>query len=166
MGIFDYLDQLFFGPALRFAAQSRYSLEDSIARVRAALVPRWIFGPRPFQRGLCGTVEPDRVHVKVHYAWRRSGVAWFDGAFSGGPSGATLAGEIHVPLAYKLLLLLPIPLVVFDLVLAAQRGARVPSWTVIIATAIFVQVIVLVASRLQRRCDDRAIADALDSALA
>ena len=166
MSIFEYLDQLFFGPALRFAATSRYSLEDSIARVRAALVPRWLFGARPFRNGLCGVVGPDRVHVKMHYAWRRSGVAWFDGAFSTAPSGVTLDGEIHVPLAYKLLLSVPIPVVIIDLVMAAQRGARLPSWAIIVGTALFVQVIVLIASRMQRRCDDKAIADALDSALA
>lgn len=166
MSIFTYLDQLFFGPALLFAAKSRYSLDESIARVRAALVPRWLFGPKPFQAGLCGTVDPGRVHVKMHYAYRRSGVTFFDGAFSTDASGVTLGGQIHVPFYYKLLLLLPIPVVVVDLYAAAERGARLPSWAIIIGTAIFVQVVVVVASRLQRRCDDKAIADALDNALA
>jgi hypothetical protein len=165
MSIFQYLDQLFFGPALRFAAKSRYSLEDSVERLRSAILPRFAGIARPFKTGLCGVVEPSRVHVKVHYAWRRSGVAWFDGAFLADSSGVTLDGEIHVPLAYKLLLLVPIPVIIVDLVMADQRGAHLPSWTVIIATAIFVQAIILVASRLQRRCDDQAIADALDNAL-
>lgn len=165
MNVFDFLDQFFFGPTLQFVAQSRYSLDESVARLRAALLPRFWRFVLPFRTGLCGSVEPDRVHVKAHQGWRRSGVALFDGAFSSDRTGVTLSGQIHVPLVYKLLLLLPIPVVVVELAWAEQRGARIPSWWIIIATALFVQVIVLVASRLQRSCDNKLIADLLDNAL-
>jgi hypothetical protein len=165
MSLLDYLDQLFFGPTLQFVAQSKYSLDESVARLRAALLPRFWRLALPFRTGLCGTVEPDRVHVKAHQGWRRSGVAWFDGTFSADQSGVTLSGQISVPLFYKLLFLLPIPAIVVDLAWAAQRGARIPEWWIIIGTAVFVQAIVVVASRLQRGCDERLIADLLDNAL-
>lgn len=165
MTIFEYLDRLFFGPTLQFVAHSRYSLDDSVARLRAALLPRFLNIVLPFRTGLCGSVAADRVHVKAHQGWRRSGVSWFDGAFSTDRSGVTLSGQIYVPLLYKFLFLLPIPVVVVELAWAEQRGARIPSWWIIIATALFVQAIVLIASRLQRGCDERLIADLLDNAL-
>ena len=165
MSLLEYLDQLFFGPTLQFVAQSRYSLDESVARLRAALLPKFWRLVLPFRTGLCGSVEPDRVHVKAHQGWRRSGVAWFDGAFSTDRSGVTLSGQISVPLLYKLLFLLPIPVVVVELAWAEQRGARIPSWWIIIATALLVQAVVIVASRLQRGCDERLIADLLDNAL-
>src|SRR5579859_5482156 len=165
MSLLEYLDQLFFGPTLQFVAQSKYSLDESVARLRAALLPRFWRLVLPFRTGLCGTVEPDHVHVKAHQGWRRSGVAWFDGAFSTDRSGVTLSGQISVPLFYKLLFLLPIPVIVVELAWAAQRGARIPAWWITITTALFVQAIVVVASRLQRGCDERLIADLLDNAL-
>jgi len=165
MSVLEYLDQFFFGPTLQFVARSSYSLDESVARLRAALLPRFWRLVLPFRTGLCGSIDPGHVHVKAHQAWRRSGVAWFDGAFSSDRTGVALIGQIYVPLLYKLLLLLPIPVVVIDLAWAEQRGARIPSWWIIIATALFVQAIVLVASRLQRSCDNRLIADLLDSAL-
>jgi hypothetical protein len=165
MSLFEYLDQLFFGPALAFVARSKYSLDDSVARLRAALLPKFWRLVLPFRTGLCGSVEPDRVHVKAHQGWRRSGVAWFDGAFSTDRSGVTLSGQIHVPLLYKILFLVPIPVVVAELAWAEQRGARVPAWWITIATALLVQIIVVVASRLQRGCDEKLIADLLDNAL-
>ncbi|HET9342969.1 MAG TPA: hypothetical protein VFO25_08660 [Candidatus Eremiobacteraceae bacterium] len=166
MSLLEYLDQLFFGPALQFVAHSKYSLDESVARLRAALLPKFWRLVLPFRTGLCGTVEPDRVHVKAHQGWRRSGVAWFDGAFSTDRSGVTLSGQIAVPLFYKLLFLVPIPIIVVEIAWAAHRGARIPAWWITIATAVFVQVIVVVASRLQRGCDERLIADLLDNALA
>ncbi|HEY7995120.1 MAG TPA: hypothetical protein VID24_12985 [Candidatus Eremiobacteraceae bacterium] len=165
MSLLEYLDQLFFGPTHQFVAQSKYSLDESVARLRAALLPKFWRLVLPFRTGLCGTVEPDRVHVKAHQGWRRSGVSWFDGAFSTDRSGVILSGQISVPLLYKLLFLLPIPVVVFEIAWAAQRGARIPAWWITIATAIFVQAVVIVASRLQRGCDERLIADLLDNAL-
>jgi len=77
----EYLDQLFFGPALQVVAHSRYSLDDSVARLRAALLPRFLGLALPFRTGLSGTVGLDGVRVKPHQGWRRSGVAWFDGSF-------------------------------------------------------------------------------------
>lgn len=166
MSFFQYLDQLFFGRTLQFAAQSRYSLDESVARLRAALLPRFWRLSLPTRTGLCGSVDPDHVHVKAHQRWRRSCIACFDGAFSTDRSGVTLSGQIYVPLASKLLLLLPIPVVVAELAWAEQRGALIPAWWIVIATALFVQAIVLVASRLQRGCDERLLADLLDNALA
>lgn len=165
VNIFQYLDQLFFGPTLEFVARSKYSLDESVARLRGALLPKVWRLALPFRTGLCGSVEPEHVHVKAHQGWRRSGVAWFDGAFSTDRSGVTLTGQIYVPLLYKILFLLPIPVVVVELAWAAERGARIPAWWIIIATALFVQVIVVVASRLQRGCDEKLIADLLDNAL-
>ena len=77
-----------------------------------------------------------------------------------------MSGQIYVPLVSKLLLLLPIPVVVAELAWAEQRGALIPAWWIVIATALFVQAIVLVASRLQRGCDEKLLADLLDNALA
>lgn len=165
LSLVEYFDNLFFGPTLEFVARSKYSLDESVARVRAALLPKFWRLVLPFRTGLCGTVEPDRVHVKAHQGWRRSGVAWFDGAFSTDRSGVTLSGQIAVPLFYKLLFLLPIPVIVVEIAWAAQRGARIPAWWITIATALFVQAIVVLASRLQRGCDEKLIADLLDNAL-
>lgn len=165
MSIFEYLDRLFFGPTLEFVARSKYSLDESVARVRAALLPKFWRLVLPFRTGLCGSVEAGRVHVKAHQGWRRSGVAWFDGAFSTDRTGVTLSGQIYVPLFYKMLFLLPIPVIVAELAWAAERGARIPAWWIIFTTALFVQIIVVVASRLQRGCDEKLIADLLDNAL-
>jgi len=165
MSLFQDLDQLFFGPTLQFVARSKYSLDESVARLRAALLPKFWRLVLPFRTGLCGSVERDYVHVKAHQGWRRSGVAWFDGRFSADRSGVTLRGLIYVPTIYKILFLLPIPVVVVELAWAEQRGARIPAWWIIIATALLVQSLIVVASRLQRGCDEKLIADLLDNAL-
>jgi hypothetical protein len=159
------LDLLLFGPTVQFAARSRYSLADSVARLRASLLPRW----NPLARlrpGLCGRVKVDDVFARwynpmVHNLIRPA----FAGSFRTENGQVVLRGEIGVSRAQKIrvfiamLLFLALPLVALALHVP-ERAAVL--WPMLLPLVALLATVVL---SVVRRCDVKRIADALDNAL-
>src|SRR5450432_3864985 len=104
MNIFEYLNNWLFGPTLEFVASSKYSLDDAVLRLRAAVIPRFSLAGI-FQTGLKGTVRSDHVCVR----WKRpfsdqSVRPAFSGSFVSTVGGVQLVGRIGVPVIQKVVL--------------------------------------------------------------
>jgi len=166
MNLLRAISDLIFGETVAFAVTSRYSLDNSIARLRGvtARVPFW----PPLRTGLVGSVQPQRVRLRWHNAWIHSGPkAEFAGAFVQDGQSLALVGTIGVPVVARALVLglLPVSLsaaLIFYTEVSTQSAGPLRwlalvfpiSW--LLATMISVQF---------GRGDVQRIADALDGAL-
>lgn len=163
------VDDLLFGPAVEFAATTRYSLDDSIARLASVTMPRFQLTPR-FHQGLFGEVNADRVAVAWHNIWLHDQLQpWFVGRFIGAGHGVELRGTIGMqPLArilsYAAVLIWAfvfLPVWYFQIV---RPHAMQHPLLATIAISLLALGSILAQARF-RRGDIQRIADALDAAL-
>ena len=165
MNIFAYLNDLLFGPTLLFEASSKYSLDDAVDRLRAAVISRFSLASI-FREGLKGTVRSDRVCLRWKCAWHDNGFGpTFRGTFVSDAGGVRLVGQIGIPTLHRILVIFltfgpPI------LLWAYVEAGIIPTfaWPAIFL-ALPAVIIALIVSRAYHQRDSRRIADALDNAL-
>jgi hypothetical protein len=167
MNIFEYLDNLLFGPTLQFVASTKYSLDNAVQRLRAAVIPRFSLAGI-FRAGLKGTVRPKWVCLRWKKPWSDNGFRpMFHGSFVSDARGVLLVGQIGVPVWQKAASGLLIPIATVAYWIFWQDRLILPILvSVAMSTALVVGFILqFIVLRVFHRNDYQLIADALDNAL-
>ena len=168
MNLFAYLDNLLFGPTLQFEATTKYSLEDAVQRLRAAVIPRFSLAGI-FRTGLKGTVRADHVCVRWKDSWSRNTLRpSFLGEFVLESGGVRLLGQIGIRIWQKapLLAFIPVEICVWIVMTHISQEAFMPQFVrpFFFAAIAFFFIAQFLILRAFRR-DYQLIADALDNAL-
>ena len=165
MNIFEFLDTLLFGPTLYYEIVSRYSLEDSLSRLKAAIKPWYCIAPF-FESGLFGSVRQDTICLGWDDRWMGKGIVRFRGSLTTAGSGVRLAGAIAVPAAIKIfmaLFLVAGPLLFFGLIPIIPT---VPlPLRLALSLPLISPIVIVIMTKAVNRNGGRSIADRLDSIL-
>jgi len=164
MNIFEYLDNLLFGPTLQFEASCRYSLDNAVNALRAVVLPRFSLAGI-LRTGLQGRVRADHVCVRWKTAWSDNNLRpAFRGSFVSSSGGVRLVGQIGIPAIQKLVLIALPPVLLFAAFSLNARTEPRFVWFAI-PVALVIIVVALIISRALHQRDYQLIADALDNAL-
>lgn len=152
MDFFRGIGAYLFPADIPYVAQSKYRLNDAIARLKAARVPLF-----RFQNGLQGSISGNRVSL----SWTRiNGSVWgFTGVLAPTDAGTTLTGTIGILSGFKFLLIG----LICGVVLLFPELFSYPSRTLFIDELIGIAMIVV--WKISPIDDSAKIADALDEAL-